>query len=169
MKIENSQLVSLNIEFKTAAKLIRLGLAELQQISFTNHDIYLACLLLTSGYERLTKGIICLKYLRDHNKFPSFEVVKKYGHNLVKLKEYIMNNCISKTKALKTPHTKEDYDFLSSDEELDIIIQILSDFAQKGRYHNLDLCFRILIEWDLYQYTLGFCTSSIEVSRENYL
>ena len=66
MNIEHQQLVSLNLEIKTAAKLIRLGLVELQQITFVNYDVYLACLLLSSGYERLMKSIMCLKYLKNH-------------------------------------------------------------------------------------------------------
>lgn len=130
---------SLNEEIHTSIKLIQLGIKELQEITHENDFYHLPLLLLSSGFERLMKCMICLKYLDENGKFPTSEEIKSLGHDLVKLKEKIISDCISKETAYERPATNQDYEFLTADRDLDKFIKILSDFGQNARYHNLNV------------------------------
>lgn len=133
------QLISFNEEILTSIRLLQLGLRELQEIGFENDFYHLPLLLLSSGFERLMKCMICLKYFDNNAKFPTSEEIKSFGHNLVNLKDKIISDCISKDTLCKRPATKQDYEFLNEDKNLDKLIKILSDFGQNARYHNLDV------------------------------
>jgi len=65
------QKVALALEIKTSVKLLCLGLAELQGIDGANDFYHLPFLLISSGFERLMKCIICLKRLKDTGRFPT--------------------------------------------------------------------------------------------------
>jgi len=137
--IRPQQWISFNEEILTSIRLLQLGLRELQEIGFENDFYHLPLLLLSSGFERLMKCMICLKYFDNNAKFPTSEEIKSFGHNLVDLKDKIVSDCISKDTSYKRPATKQDYEFLTEDNGSDKLIKILSDFGQNARYHNLNV------------------------------
>lgn len=137
--IKPQQWFSLNEEIHTSIRLLQLGIKELHDISFSNDFYHLPLLLLSSGFERLMKCMICLKYLDENGKFPTSEEIKAFGHNLIHLKEKVLSYCISKKIADEIPATKQDYIFMTEDKRLEKLIKILSDFGENARYHNLDV------------------------------
>ena len=60
------------------------------------------------------------------------------GHNLSSLLEQIIDACGNMNYG-QSVATRQDIEFLTGDEHLHRIIGILSNFAQGGRYHNLDI------------------------------
>jgi hypothetical protein len=137
--IKPPQWFSLDEEILTSVRLVQLGIKELQGIGFENDFYHLPLLLLSSGFERLMKCMICLKYLDKNGKFPSTEEIRNYRHNLINIKNKIVSECISKKRAYETPALKNDYDFLVNDRDLEKLVEILSDFGQNARYHNLNV------------------------------
>ncbi|MDD2285365.1 MAG: hypothetical protein PHQ11_08215 [Paludibacter sp.] len=81
-----------------------------------------------NGLERLLKLIFILDhYLNNHN-FPTVKEMKKKGHSI---KELFLN---AYDISVKRDCSNED---MSNAKDLDFI-RVLSDFAVKGRYYNLD-------------------------------
>jgi len=81
--------------------------------------------------------MICFKWHHDTGKFPSTKDINT--HDLVNLKNRIISGCISINTAFSRPITKEDYEYMSNDEELNNIIIMLSLFGKFARYYNLDV------------------------------
>ena len=112
-------------------------MAALQAIGGANDFYDLPFLLLASGLERLCKCILIVDRLHQNESFPSVKQMKEYGHALdglieeVKLRSFV-------EEYLERPIAREDLDFLSSDRMLAQIVEYLSDFAQSGRYYDLD-------------------------------
>lgn len=140
-KVTTLQKICLGEEVNISIKLLQLGFCELQKIDSENDFYHLPFLLLSSGFERLIKCIICFKFLKNEGRFPTLKEVKgsSNGHNLLYLKNKVINECISEKTATKRPATKADYNFISKDEDLNRIINILSEFGQYARYHNFNI------------------------------
>lgn len=143
MTVTTYQKMALMQELELSIKLIKLGLCELRKIDSVHDFYHLPSLLLSSGFERLMKCMICFKYLNDTDKFPNYEELLKGisggGHSLVDLKKRVILDCISKDTAYNREATKKDYIYISEDSELDEIIYILSEFGNRARYHNLNI------------------------------
>ena len=131
------QKLALIDEVRTSVRLTQLGLAELQRINGANDFYHLPFQLLSSGFERLLKCIVCLKRYEDKGTFPATNEIKK--HDLIELLDSVINNCISETTARSRPATSADYDVLKGDTELRRLLSILSEFGKYGRYYNLDI------------------------------
>jgi len=131
------QEMALTLEIETAVKLLRTGLAELQCIDGANDFYHLPFLLLSSGFERLMKCMICLKRRNDTGNYPATNELKT--HDLMDLKNCILSKCISKTTAFRREATKEDYHFMTADADFQRLLGILSLFGEFARYYNLDV------------------------------
>ena len=135
-KIPNHKYFALNEEFRTANKLIRLGLGELQNISLSNDFYFLPFQLLSQGLERFMKAYVCLGYCFSKNELPPAKYILSLGHDLEKLlgeiiKEYyIIHN---------GEQFKIDKKFLIENERLKQLLFILSEFGKLARYHNFDV------------------------------
>lgn len=135
-KIDFLKHTALLEEFETAGKLIKLGFAELQNISLTNDFYFLPFQLLSQGFERFMKAYICVGYYNKYNKLPDVSVLKKSGHDLEKLlkviaSEYYMND--------KREQFVKDEKFLNEDKNFHELLKILSEFGKFARYYNFDL------------------------------
>lgn len=128
--------ICLNEELNTAYQLIIMGLGKLQEINMGNDFYHLPHLLLASGLERFTKCYICLAHEAKEGKYPDFNMLKTFGHNLSELNEEITNNYFANNNI---PALKEDLLFLKEDEKLKTILKILSEFGKYARYYNLDV------------------------------
>lgn len=123
-------------ELSQSKSIIISGLRELQLISDENDFYYLPMQMLSSGIERFMKCYICLAYYNKKNRFPDFITLKKYGHDLVTLKDTILKNFYNNQSISVLI---EDQAFLNNDEDLKIIIYYLSEFGRYARYYNLDI------------------------------
>lgn len=128
-------------EVKTSIKLLKKGMGDLQKISGKNDFYHAPILMLSSGYERLIKCLLCLALMDDNMNFKEqpFKTLERKGHSLDYLLDRLLSICEQKNYSSKFPTAKKDIDFLNRDKYLRKIISLLSDFAQGGRYYNLDM------------------------------
>ena len=150
-------------EVYTSTRLIIIGLRELHNIGGGNDFYHLPFQLLSSGFERLMKCMICYKYLNDEGRFPSFPELKgkSSGHDLLYLKNKIISFCISASKQSLSTALKSDYEYIATDEGLEQLITVLSEFGKSARYYNLDVVVGkkdpspdVLQTWSSYEFDL---------------
>lgn len=134
---EKYKKICLYKEVRISIKLLLLGLKALQEINEKNDFYHLPFLLLSSGFERLMKCMICFRHYKENNVFPNIKEIKT--HNLILLKEKLIKECIPKVFADKREATKDDYEFIENNKELNRLIEVLSKFGQYARYYNLDV------------------------------
>lgn len=127
---------SLDTELRASIRLIEIGLGELQNLSPINDFYHLPFQLLASGFERLMKCHICYGHHEKHESFPSFKELKNAGHDLLELKASILNDYF---KTNEIDLLQVDFDFLSSDQDINQLLDILSEFGKAARYYNLDI------------------------------
>jgi len=142
MTPETIQKIRLLDEIDISIRLIKKGFAELQKIDGTNDFYHPPILLISNGLERLMKCIICYWELKNGN-FPSKNSLRRKGgrtgHNLYILLQNITEICNQFGNYDDRPATRDDLDFLINNVRLHNIVNILSGFAQGGRYYNLDI------------------------------
>lgn len=132
MENDVNKTFSLSLEIQNVMEQIKMGLKDLQtpckpqeiQFDMFNH--------LSSGFERLLKYGICYGMFCKNNIFPKLEEIKT--HDISNLLEIYVNDYFSTS----LPALMSDYEFLTTDMELKILIKILSDFACGGRYDNFN-------------------------------
>lgn len=128
--------IALYEELETSIKLIQLGFGEFQNLDLANDFYYLPFQLLSSGFERLMKCHICLGYHEQNRAFPNQGYVKNLGHDLIKLKDHILNDFYSTENI---PLLENDLKYISNNSNLDDLIYLLSEFGKFARYYNLDI------------------------------
>lgn len=136
-KVTPLQKIHLGIELEYSIKLIKLGLGELQKINGENDFYFLPFLLLSTGYERLMKCMLCFSHFNKYETYP--EQNKLRTHDLVKLKDRVINECITEEKANKSQAGKNDLDFLKHNSDLAELLNMFSEFGKYSRYYNLDV------------------------------
>ena len=118
-----------------AAEHLAIGVSALGKANYAQQAYYgQAFCALTVGLERATKLALVVDYLLENNgAFPSYQMIRGYGHNLRKLLRKADE--IAKRRGLSGPAGR-----LPQNAIHDSIVQVLSDFAGNvTRYHNLDL------------------------------
>lgn len=140
--IENFTLkkMCLSNEIFISIKLVELGFRELQDLKEGNDFYYLPLQLLSSGFERLMKCIICLDSLEKNGRFPNQKKLKT--HDLLDLMNIILQNCFS----TNCPATKMDYDFIKNNDLFQKLLKLLSEFGKYARYYNLDIVTGVVSE-----------------------
>jgi len=136
MKDEETRKVSLIEELETSIKLIKLGFGEYQNLDMANDFYYLPFQLISNGFERFMKCIICLGHLEKYGEFPKPVLFKNtLGHNLITLKTHIIENYFQEnSEALKC-----DLEYIRTDKDLEKLIVLLSEFGKYARYYNLNI------------------------------
>lgn len=131
-----SKVIAIDDELRTAIQLIKMGFGELQNIGLENDFYHLPHQLLSSGFERLMKCYICFGHHEKNNAFPLPKLIgTTLGHDLLKLKEHITNNYF---QTLNRPALEDDL-VLMKDENLNQLLELLSEFGKYARYYNLDI------------------------------
>jgi hypothetical protein len=133
---ENFKQIKLETELKASIRLIEIGLGELQNLSYYNKFYHLPFQLLASGFERLMKCHICFGYHEKHISYPSFKELKNAGHDLIELKSSILKEYF---QINDIPILQEDYNYLSTDVDINQLLDLLSEFGKAARYYNLDI------------------------------
>lgn len=140
MSKETLKDIYIHDELLTTFRLIEIGFGEFQNLDLANDFYHLPFQLLSSGFERLMKCHICFGYHEKNNSYPDSKYLKKCGgkngHDLIELKSNILKSYFS---IHKTPVLKEDFGFLSNDEDLEKLLYLLSEFGKYSRYYNLDV------------------------------
>lgn len=129
--------ISIILEVETAIKLIENGLFEINRISGANDFYHPTFMYLANGIERLLKAMICMEFKERNSRYPNYEEAigsKKPsdGHNLTLLIKKTAKFCNHRI-------TIEDSRLLNSDEEIELILSVLSEYGQKARYFNFDI------------------------------
>lgn len=135
MELQLQKEMSLNMELRTAVRLIEVGLGEFQNLGGANDFLHLPLQLLASGFERLMKVHICCGHLENHGSFPNFKYLKKPGHDLLKLKNLILEEYFQ----TNSPALYNDKVFLENNSDFEKLLDLLSEFGKYARYHNLDI------------------------------
>lgn len=127
---------SLDTELRASIRLIEIGLGELQNLNPFDGFYHLPFQLLASGFERLMKCHICYGHHEQEGIFPSFTELKRAGHDLIQLKNTILEKYF---QINGIPLLQEDYNYLHDDANINRLIDILSEFGKAARYYNLDI------------------------------
>lgn len=132
------RILCLQVETDTAVKLLKLGLGELQKITYYSDFCYpIPLLLLSSSFERLLKCLLVLLNIKKDKGFSSKSF--KTNHKIDELLETLLLLFEGKGDVLVYSQAKSDLAFLSNDKYLTKIVSCLSKFAQGGRYYHLDI------------------------------
>ncbi len=134
----DSRRIALGEEVYVAVRLIKSGLAELQEIGGANDFRDPAFMLLSSGLERLMKCVLCFRQLEDVGSLSSLQEIKAYGHDLEKLLDAVVRSCFDEDYC-RRPAASDDAAYLVSNEQLLQVLAALSRFAKSARYYNLDV------------------------------
>lgn len=145
--IDEDVKIALAEEVKTATFLIREGLFSLKCLYDDEDYAHLPILLLSNGFERLVKTIICLSCLGKKPVDPDFGNIRT--HNITKLLERVRETAKGWRYEKKCAETKEDMVFMNKCKALHKLVKLLADFGDKsGRYYNIDLIIGQKKEYD---------------------
>ncbi|KPJ62405.1 hypothetical protein AMJ44_15630 [candidate division WOR-1 bacterium DG_54_3] len=142
-KIQSETLKKLALiqEVRTAIFFIKEGLVSLNRLDGENDFSHMPVLLLSNGFERLLKVIICLDYIEIHGIFPETSSFQKsiITHVLDNLLERVI--CIAhKWKySERCIAAQMDIDFLENNNDLHRVVFLLSAYGDKARYYNMNV------------------------------
>ena len=128
--------IAIAIEIENSIKYLRNGLAEIQKITAANDFYDPPLIYLSGGLERLFKSMLCLNFKEINGRFPKTNEIwsNRNGHNIIFLKKKIEKICIP----VDIPFVRNDYKIITEDETINEICIILSAYASRARYFNLD-------------------------------
>lgn len=125
--------ISLSKEAAFAYEIVSSGVTQIRKANYAKKGIYYQAFSnLSIGIERIAKLCILLDYYIENNgKFPNGKFLKDIGHNIIELYKRSIN--------IKSKY-KFNFEYLDNldDEIRQKILSILSDFAIKDRYENLN-------------------------------
>ena len=128
--------ISVVFEIERAIKYLRLGLAEIQNITAANDFYDPVFIYLSSGLERLFKTMLCLDFKEQNQRLPNTNEIwnNRNGHDIEFLKAKVEQICIP----IPRPFAQMDYEIITNNSFIDSICIVLSEFGKKFRYFNLD-------------------------------
>lgn len=126
-------------EVGNAIEFIKKGICEIKNSNIEIGESIIPLQLLATGFERLMKCILCARYLHVHGEYPDIKFLKKdMGHDLESLLKNIREECKEMQYDVRSA-TKQDMDFLTTDDKLLKMNQLLSEFGAGARYYYLDI------------------------------
>lgn len=139
---EGLKSISANDEIRIALDCINLGISHIAKWDGKGYEYFIPLLLLSTGFERLMKILLCLKYFDEYGSYPSTTDFNQHIgkiHDIetlmTKILEILKNNPLYGF----APDRKADIGFLENDKDIKWLISLLSDFAKHSRYHNLNV------------------------------
>jgi hypothetical protein len=130
------QQVGLLQEAEIALYSVEAGLAALEKNRpYAPKPYYFAWyLLLSTGFERLMKIIVCLHEFEETGAFPTRRVLQRnIGHDLFRLRDTIVQRCYTPDYCQRV-FGQDDLSFITSDAVLLLLLRVLNDFAMGDRY-----------------------------------
>lgn len=136
-------------EVETAVFFIREGLVSLNGLDGANDFAHLPLFLLSNGFERLLKLIICLDYIQRKGKFPDASSFKKSRKNKKGIKTHDVDDLLKRVidiaeewkYAERCAATQEDITFLQNDDDLQKVVSLLAAYGINARYYNMNVIF----------------------------
>ena len=125
----------LDNEMLIAKKYIDFGLNELNNLIGGVDENHLCFYLLSNGFERFMKCIICFWHFDKYSCFP--EVIE-YRHDLVRLKDKIVDITEEKNYVQQKPAFNKDIIILKENELLKKTLILLKELGRISRYYNFD-------------------------------
>ena len=129
--------VSLTLEVQTSVYFIKKGICELKKTNIGFEEDYIALTLLSTGFERLMKCIVCLIHYKKNSAYPPFKKIKTLSHDLNKLRKIIIEEFDNK-EYKNTIAKNQDIDVIRNNSQILKFVSLLSDFGLGDRYYNLD-------------------------------
>lgn len=128
-------------EVRIALDHLKFGLKLLRDFSGLPSEFHAPLLLLTSGFERLLKLILCLDFLNRTGGYPDWGAfsVRWRSHRLRELLRDVVLVMDACPRWQSASALKDDRTFVSSDSDLLELIQLMQEFGSASRYHNLDV------------------------------
>jgi hypothetical protein len=120
-------------EAQFAFEILNSGATQIRKANYAKKGAYYQSFInLTVGIERIAKLCVLLDYYIENNgKFPNDKFVRKIGHNINKL--------YNQSMVIKQKYSFQ-FRFLNNLNEIHLnIINILSSFATKDRYENINI------------------------------
>ncbi len=137
--IDEDVKIALVEEVDVAISFIDVGLPSLKRLTIDDFA-HLPILLLSNGFERLLKMIICLDYREQNGEFPNTSDLKKIKtHNIKDLLQRVVSISKRWKYEKKSAETKEDMDFLENNAELQRIVGLLTEYGISSRYYNINI------------------------------
>jgi len=137
MSVSTNKKIELCEEVNCAIYFIEFGLIALNWIKNVEH---LTILLLSNGFERLLKIILCLDYLEQNGQFPDSKSFRKHkNHDIEKLLKQVIDITKKWKYQEKCESTRVDMGFLENDCELKRLIKIMSDYGKGNRYYHTNI------------------------------
>lgn len=127
-------------EVDVSISFIDVGLTSLERLAIDDF-VHLPIVLLSNGFERLLKMIICLDYREQNGEFPNASGFRKKikTHDIKDLLQRVVNISKRWKYEKKSAETKEDMDFLENDAELQSIVKLLTEYGISSRYYNINI------------------------------
>ncbi len=141
-EFDTRQAVLLGAEIYDAVRLIEAGLAGIQRIDGVNDFYHAPILLLSTGFERLLKTILLLKWKEgcgDVGPERPDIPIDRSGHSIRVLLGSVIARCYKAQNPPLAPALADDQTFLESDATLGVLVDILTSFGSGGRYFYLDV------------------------------
>jgi len=134
-------------EVETAIFFIREGLVSLNRLDGANDFAHLPLFLLSSGFERLLKLIICLDYIQRTGKFPDASSFKKNRndrkgikiHDIGNLLKWVIDVAKKWKYTERCAATNADMSFLQNDDDLQRVVELLGAYGNNARYYNMNV------------------------------
>lgn len=123
-------------EIDNSIHLVEISLALLQKYGRTLECSNSFMLLMSTALERLMKIILNLYEFKKSNRFLSTSELKKYGHDLIKLRNATFKMLTSQASSNDT--LLKEFSKSIEDELVNELLIILSDFAKVDRYVYLE-------------------------------
>ena len=143
------QKFAIDQELLDAIRLIRCGLGQLQLMNTGNDFYHMPLLVLSSGFERFLKIIICFRHLEKFSRYPDSSYQHQpsgfkpfgrgtEGHNIAQLLNVIIDENFENGYPDSCDVARRDLTYIRS-RELRDFINILARFGQSYRYHYLNV------------------------------
>ena len=128
-------------EVTCAIYLIQEGLLALNKLSGANDFSHFPIMLLSSGFERLLKMVICLDHLEREGRFPDSKKFMKRlkTHDIERLLEWVIGIAKAWSYDQRCVAVGEDMVFLEKDCDLQRLVKLLADYGQSARYYNMNV------------------------------
>jgi len=129
-------------ETEISVGLIKEGIGYLKKISAVNYFYYLPLLLLSQGFERFMKVIICIEEKTRTGNFPeskSTYFTGSKGHDLNYLLDVIKSRCFTEEYVSSIPALIDDFQLINDDHDIQTIFRRLTHFNIEGKYYYLNV------------------------------
>jgi hypothetical protein len=145
--LESGQSLATIDDLRIGFACITNGLLHISRMNGRHTEYFTPLLLLSAGYERILKVLLCLDFLKEHGRYPvglsefNKSIKGNKGHSIKELLDKAIaaahNHHLYKT----APARVADIDFLTKNEDFRELVSLIQDFAERPvqlRYYNLN-------------------------------